>query len=283
MASGGTTALTRLPSGRRASTMGEDSSMRRPILETILSMVRRRWASSLKVAVDPLELALALQPDVERAVDHDLGDAVVAQVGLDRSVAEDVVGDLLGDPLPVHAGQRPVAGRHHVGQGVADHRLELGRGQVGVVQLGAQLDEQLLVDALLELVEPALARSPLRDGLGRGGGALPVPGRAGLGVRPPGWRCRPREPDGGPPGGRGARLAAPDRRRWRGRARVVRDGARSVAGAAAGPAAGPASGSGAAESGAGESAAGGAAEPVGGGGGGGAMPPAGPRSGSPGP
>jgi hypothetical protein len=29
--SGGITALTRLPSGRRASTIGEDSSMRRPI------------------------------------------------------------------------------------------------------------------------------------------------------------------------------------------------------------------------------------------------------------
>ena len=45
-ASGGMIALTRLPSGRRASTMGLVSSTRRPILLTILSMVRRRWASS---------------------------------------------------------------------------------------------------------------------------------------------------------------------------------------------------------------------------------------------
>ena len=39
---GGTTALTRLPSGSRASTIGLDSSTRRPTRATILSMVRRR-------------------------------------------------------------------------------------------------------------------------------------------------------------------------------------------------------------------------------------------------
>ena len=45
-ASGGMMALTRLPSGRRASTIGDDSSIRRPIGDTILSMIRSRWASS---------------------------------------------------------------------------------------------------------------------------------------------------------------------------------------------------------------------------------------------
>ena len=49
-ASGGTIALTRLPSGRRASTIGEDSSMRRPTCETMRSMIRRRCASSRNVA-----------------------------------------------------------------------------------------------------------------------------------------------------------------------------------------------------------------------------------------
>jgi hypothetical protein len=47
-ASGGMTALTRLPSGSRASTIGLDSSTRRPTLPTILSIVRRRWFSSTK-------------------------------------------------------------------------------------------------------------------------------------------------------------------------------------------------------------------------------------------
>ena len=44
-ANGGMTALTREPSSRRASTIGVDSSMRRPMRETILSMTRRRCSS----------------------------------------------------------------------------------------------------------------------------------------------------------------------------------------------------------------------------------------------
>ena len=43
---GGMMAFTRLPSGRRASTIGEDSSMRRPTWATILLMIRRRCDSS---------------------------------------------------------------------------------------------------------------------------------------------------------------------------------------------------------------------------------------------
>ena len=46
--SGGMIAFTRLPSGRRASTMGEPSSIRRPTWETILSMIRSRCSSSTK-------------------------------------------------------------------------------------------------------------------------------------------------------------------------------------------------------------------------------------------
>ena len=46
--SGGMMALTRLPSGRRASTIGEDSSIRRPTWATILLMIRRRCDSSVK-------------------------------------------------------------------------------------------------------------------------------------------------------------------------------------------------------------------------------------------
>ena len=46
--SGGMTAFTRLPSGRRASTIGEDSSIRRPTCATILLMILRRCESSVK-------------------------------------------------------------------------------------------------------------------------------------------------------------------------------------------------------------------------------------------
>ncbi len=43
--SGGMMALTREPSGRRASTIGDDSSMRRPSGATIRSMIRMTWSS----------------------------------------------------------------------------------------------------------------------------------------------------------------------------------------------------------------------------------------------
>ena len=45
-ASGGMMAFTREPSGRRASTIGEDSSMRRPTGETMRSMICIRCRSS---------------------------------------------------------------------------------------------------------------------------------------------------------------------------------------------------------------------------------------------
>ncbi|MNX85241.1 hypothetical protein D3C86_1170710 [compost metagenome] len=48
MARGGMMALTREPSGRRASHMGELSSMRRPTFETIRSITRSKWPSSEK-------------------------------------------------------------------------------------------------------------------------------------------------------------------------------------------------------------------------------------------
>ncbi|OPZ66532.1 MAG: hypothetical protein BWY83_02861 [bacterium ADurb.Bin478] len=47
-ANGAITALTREPSGNRASTMGLDSSTRRPTWETIRSMMCSRCGSSLK-------------------------------------------------------------------------------------------------------------------------------------------------------------------------------------------------------------------------------------------
>ena len=47
-ASGGTMALIREPSARRASTMGEDSSTRRPTPCTMRSMMRRYWCGEVK-------------------------------------------------------------------------------------------------------------------------------------------------------------------------------------------------------------------------------------------
>ena len=47
---GESTMLTREPSGRRASTIGEDSSRRRPTGATMRSAMRRTWAASRKRA-----------------------------------------------------------------------------------------------------------------------------------------------------------------------------------------------------------------------------------------
>ena len=62
-ATGAMTALTREPSGRRASTSGLASSMRRPTRPTILSMTRRRCASLREAGVDRVDLARALDED----------------------------------------------------------------------------------------------------------------------------------------------------------------------------------------------------------------------------
>ena len=169
-ASGGTTAFTRLPSGRRASTIGLDSSTRRPIRDTILSIVRRRWASSVKCASAGDQLARLLQPDAVVAVDHDLGDVRVAQVRLDRPVPQDVVADLLGDAGPVAAAQRPVLRAQHVGEDLADLGVELVLVHVGVVEMRTHLLQQLDVDAALELLDPVRLR-----GAGRSPAASPAP------------------------------------------------------------------------------------------------------------
>ena len=50
-ASGGMIALTREPSGRRASTIGELSSIRRPTFDTMRSMIWSRCASLRNITV----------------------------------------------------------------------------------------------------------------------------------------------------------------------------------------------------------------------------------------
>ena len=95
--------LTREPSGRRASQIGEASSTRRPIWLTMRwQMFSSCWLSRKRM---PVLLDLAVDFDVDRAgaVDHDVGDVVARQQRLERAVAEHVVADvveqlfLLGD------------------------------------------------------------------------------------------------------------------------------------------------------------------------------------------
>ena len=148
-ASGGMIALTRLPSGRRASTIGDASSTRRPTCETILSMMRITCESSTKLTVGALELAVALDVDLVGRVDHDLGHAVVAQQRLDRAVAEDVVRQLPDDLAALFARQRRAVERELLVDRAVDAVGEVVA--VLLVELGAELGDALVMDACLQL------------------------------------------------------------------------------------------------------------------------------------
>src|SRR5271163_1964680 len=94
---GRTATLTREPSRNRASTMGDDSSTRRPMAETIRLMMRRRCASSLKLDLGLLQLAEALNIAALVRVNENVGDRGVLQQRFDRSIAGHLGGDLVGE------------------------------------------------------------------------------------------------------------------------------------------------------------------------------------------
>ncbi len=148
--SGGMIALTRLPSGRRASTIGEDSSTRRPTCETMRSMIRSTCASSVKLtfarSIRPLRSMYTSSAPLTMISVTD----VVAQERLERSVAEDVVGDLLLDAHTLGAAERRPVDRELLGDRVLDERRELV-GRADRVQRGAELRDARSVDPALEL------------------------------------------------------------------------------------------------------------------------------------
>ena len=71
--------FTREPSAKRASTIGEDSSTRRPIAETILSMMCMSCASSLNIILLLFKHSGALYIDLFRAVDQNVADGRILQ------------------------------------------------------------------------------------------------------------------------------------------------------------------------------------------------------------
>ena len=109
--------LTRLPSLRRASTSGVDSSTRRPTSVTMRVATCSTCGSSRNCDVGQLHLALALDVDLVRAVDHDVGHGLVLEQRLERPEADHVVDEQPHD-----------------------------RAQLGGVQLDLQVDDDLLDD-----------------------------------------------------------------------------------------------------------------------------------------
>ena len=182
MASGGAMTLTRLPSGRRASQIGLDSSTRRP---TWLTM---RWQMFISCALSakrtPVQLHLAGDLDVGRvgAVDHDVGDVVAGQQRLERAVAEHVVADVLEQLLLLGDRHHDVLDLDDLADDVADllargRRLELGElGQIDGVD---QRVEDRGLDVVVLLRVPPLLHHGLRPR--RRGRRLD---RADLGARP---------------------------------------------------------------------------------------------------
>ena len=97
-ATGGTMMFTREPSGRRASTIGDDSSTRRPSGARMRSMMRDDVVVVAEADRAEVEPAFLFEVDRVRRVDHDFRNGRVLQQRLDRAEAEDLVGDR-GDQL----------------------------------------------------------------------------------------------------------------------------------------------------------------------------------------
>ena len=148
-ASGGMIALTRLPSGRRASTIGDDSSTRRPTCETILSMIRITCGSSTKRMSVSSSLPFRSTYTLSGALTMISVTLVVAQQRLDRAVAEDVVRQLTDDLAPLVPRQRRAVEDELLGDRAVDLVGEILA--VRLVELGPELRDTRVVDLGLQL------------------------------------------------------------------------------------------------------------------------------------
>ncbi len=125
-------------------------------------MIRIRWASSTNVASVGSILPRALDVDLVGAVDHDLRHGVVAEERLERSVAEDVVGDVGDDLSALLTGQRRPVESELLHDRAHDALVQV-LSRLGRKQLGAEAGDAGVVDAGLEirvrvgLLRPAVA------------------------------------------------------------------------------------------------------------------------------
>ena len=117
MASGGMMMLTRLPSLRRASTSGVELVDAAADLGDDAGGDVQHVRVVAEHDVGQLDLALALDVDLVRAVDHDVGDGLVGEQRLERAEADHVVDEQPHD-----------------------------RAQLGGVELDLQVDDDLLDD-----------------------------------------------------------------------------------------------------------------------------------------
>ena len=158
-ASGGMMAFTREPSARRASTIGELSSTRRPIRLTMRSMTRSRWASSWNVAVTRSRTPLALDEHVAIRVDQNVADRRIAQQRLERTETEHVVEDLGEQRFPLRQAERRRFLRQQLREQRADFAFRFGTLDMRE-RFEVQSTEQLAMDAGAQLEILLSNRSP---------------------------------------------------------------------------------------------------------------------------
>ena len=142
-------------------------------------MMRMTWSSFWKTTFVSSSLPDSLDVDLARAVDHDLGDALVAQERLERAEADDLVGDLLEHPDPLGAGQ----GEAFLVDDLAEDLLDLAADLdlVGQVELGVEVLDDAALDPELDvperLADRALGHEPRWAGAARWRAAAGPPGR----------------------------------------------------------------------------------------------------------
>ena len=161
-ASGGMIAFTRDPSRSRASTIGLDSSMRRPTELTIRSMISNRCWSSLKTISVSSSLPLRSMYAIE-SIDEDVGNVRVAQQNLERPEAEQLVeySTTSVSRSPRLSGTVLIA----VGQ-LLDQRANFGFGLLPTARVRrsrVQSLQELLMRAPLQVLIVALALGARRD------------------------------------------------------------------------------------------------------------------------
>ena len=116
----------------------------------------------VELRIRQLELAHALDEDLARAIDHDLGDGVVLAQGLDRAEAEHFIADVRDEPrlLALRDGKRILI--EHALAVIRDERLDLMRVLMHRSQhqllLRRHLIDNALMDTLLDFLIRALRR-----------------------------------------------------------------------------------------------------------------------------
>ena len=99
--------------------------------------------------VDGVDAPATLDVNLVVPVDHDLGHVGIAQVGLERPVAQDVVEHLVRDARLVGGGHRGLVPPQHALQRLDDALLQLSLVDVRVVQPGAEGLQKRRVHAAL--------------------------------------------------------------------------------------------------------------------------------------